>query len=787
MDKLSITTHLIAVLTAFSAFTMPIALEVINRVKSHYRSAYYMDALEEIMGFKIRTLFGQLITTLILLLLFSLVVSALPSNHPPKSLILAIEYLFFIVTSVLLVKEYHFIKTILLATRSDDMVTDHLIKKIETNANEDSNYANEVDLLVQIGCYNIEFTETPLGKSIDKRLFEFIESTYMGNNQHVNPTTIEELLTGLASLLTAVRNIDDREKYILLQREYGKHLIYFYDRKKEGAVLFSRIMNNFYEESIKELNSNQYWLLKADFLISIRTWNLVNPYTLGVIDKHIRALIAFLAKEKPELVVSVLDSYRNFNNFDSYLDSKLYNLSHLGGEYSTYGFDEIHNFTKNHHSLLLSAPHEYAAELVLLIDKVTQEKLKTSPTARQKIKEEVTEFEEDIMHEMIKMLGNRYSERSAQEAIRTLAFHRNWHSILDCYNSFSPASSQIIRVGHALLTASINSYIDELGKSEFEGMFDREGYNHAYLKAVPLLIMLTVYNWRQRNFNTSMDDAIHDLSANFKLLERTISKAKEVQKDIDKVLYFADSSIYAKSFCSYFGIEHEQELFKETSIRVLKEIDSFAKREQETLYRKQPLSDSIKKRFKEEIRQDASNGLESYPLFHNYQITSTKRPNPQRYKIEESRDAFLDNTGTHHIFNGLGRLELLHSKLANTLISNKGKPIRNLQLNDLKSNEVLIITTKDWESATASLDLTKIDSVNRKLIFTDSPLHKYYIHNADNPKPYVTLFNSKTDAEPTMETAFENSIEFQFIDEEVKVIIELEYHIYANEDEIKPD
>ncbi|TNZ21011.1 hypothetical protein CGK52_22655, partial [Vibrio parahaemolyticus] len=60
MDRLSITTHLIAVLTAFSAFTMPIALEVINRVKSRYRSAYYMDALEDIMGFKIRSLFGQL-------------------------------------------------------------------------------------------------------------------------------------------------------------------------------------------------------------------------------------------------------------------------------------------------------------------------------------------------------------------------------------------------------------------------------------------------------------------------------------------------------------------------------------------------------------------------------------------------------------------------------------------------------------------------------------------------------------------------------------------------------
>ncbi len=60
MDRLSITTHLIAVLTAFSAFTMPIALEVLNRVKNRYGSAHYMDSIEQIMGFKIQLLFREL-------------------------------------------------------------------------------------------------------------------------------------------------------------------------------------------------------------------------------------------------------------------------------------------------------------------------------------------------------------------------------------------------------------------------------------------------------------------------------------------------------------------------------------------------------------------------------------------------------------------------------------------------------------------------------------------------------------------------------------------------------
>ncbi|TNZ19238.1 hypothetical protein, partial [Vibrio parahaemolyticus] len=64
-------------------------------------------------------------------------------------------------------------------------------------------------------------------KSIDRRLFEFIENAYKDDSNHVNPNIIEDLLTGLASMLTAARNTESREKYVYLQREYGTHLILF--------------------------------------------------------------------------------------------------------------------------------------------------------------------------------------------------------------------------------------------------------------------------------------------------------------------------------------------------------------------------------------------------------------------------------------------------------------------------------------------------------------------------------------------------------------------------------
>ncbi|SNX50884.1 hypothetical protein VTH8203_04558 [Vibrio thalassae] len=48
MDNLSITTHLMAILTAFSAFTMPIALEVLNRCQRQFKIDPLIDVIAKV-------------------------------------------------------------------------------------------------------------------------------------------------------------------------------------------------------------------------------------------------------------------------------------------------------------------------------------------------------------------------------------------------------------------------------------------------------------------------------------------------------------------------------------------------------------------------------------------------------------------------------------------------------------------------------------------------------------------------------------------------------------------
>lgn len=118
MDRLTVLTHLVTILTAFAAFTVPIALEVLNRIKGRYGSASYMEVIEEIMGFTIRSLFGRLIAALIFIIFSILLLNSTDSKLIPDNIVLVIEGIFTVVASVLLLHEVIFIKTVLLATRS---------------------------------------------------------------------------------------------------------------------------------------------------------------------------------------------------------------------------------------------------------------------------------------------------------------------------------------------------------------------------------------------------------------------------------------------------------------------------------------------------------------------------------------------------------------------------------------------------------------------------------------------------------------------------------------------
>ena len=297
MDQLSVTTILISVITSLAFFTMPVALGVLNRVKNQYGSSYYMDVIEEIMGFKIIDFFCHLLLTLIILIGFDFFVSSSGNDIFTIPEVRMMEGGFSLIFILLLVRGVNFIGTILQATRSDKLVVEHLVNKITVDTDGRIDNTKEIELLIQVTCYNIENTTAFTEESIENRLFGVIEKAYLSQTSTIKDETIKKLLDGLAVALTSARNTDNRKTYVYLQRNYAKHLILFFDRKVKNYDVFDRYSEEFYEESIKELGSGHYWLMKADFLISVNMWDIRNPQTIIFIDRIIRNLIDFAARE----------------------------------------------------------------------------------------------------------------------------------------------------------------------------------------------------------------------------------------------------------------------------------------------------------------------------------------------------------------------------------------------------------------------------------------------------------------------------------------------------------
>ncbi|ELA9243984.1 hypothetical protein QUO02_003150 [Vibrio alginolyticus] len=588
MDRLSITTHLIAVLTAFSAFTMPIALEVLNRVKNRYGSAHYMDSIEQIMGFKIQLLFRELIVTLIALISFTLFAYSVDKTLFKDSYVLFTEFLFSLITSALLVKEFKFIKTVFLATRSDNLVTEHLISKLRTKNN--TNHSEEVELLVQIACYNIEHTAITSDKSTENRLFELIEKTCVNQDCSIDTVTIKRLVDGLAATLTSARNTNSRDKYVSLQRDYGRLLVLFFDRKMKEYDVFEMFSRRFYEESIKELNTGQYWLLRADFLISVDTWEIQNPQTIAFIDRHVRGLIYFLVDKKPELLPELIDNYRNFISFESHFDNDIYELSQLFGSCNSAHFEEMSSFTETHKELLTTNPQDYINHFILLLDKYVQDALtpSVSEPRREEIKLITVEYEQRMVSEIIKEVGENAAKITAQYTLRALANKNQWSCILDCHESFSPAHSRACRLGVNLLPASLNSMIQQLGKPQGYSSLNSEELSHAYVRAVPILVMYAAYSWRIQNLDKNLHACISAITSSLSMGEKSIQIANRMLNELKLATYYAKSPVYAKAFCNHFDIKHEEADFNSVVIPILREIQKYLNNQLIEIRKSQP-------------------------------------------------------------------------------------------------------------------------------------------------------------------------------------------------------
>ncbi|RPA23019.1 hypothetical protein [Shewanella frigidimarina] len=780
MDRLSITTHLIAILTAFSAFTMPIALDVLNRVKSRYGSAYYMDSIEHIMGFKVHYLFRELIATLIALILFSIFVSSVNEQTLSNWWVLFFELLFALVTSTLLVKEFLFIKTVFQATRSDNLVTNHLINKLTKPNSSSSNHAQEVELLIQITCYNIENTTTFTDESIENRLFTIIKEAYEKQTSLIHDETIKNLLDGLAVALTSARNSNNRSIYVSLQRNYAKHLILFFDRKIKNYDVFERYSEEFYEESIKELGSGYYWLMRADFLISVNIWNIQNPQTINFIDKIIRNLIDFAVKEKPDLVSEIIERYRNFVGYDSYFCSDLHKLLTLFGSYNGHYYKEIQSLIEEHEEQITSDPEAYVDKFISLVNKSSYEALKSSTSIAQyeKIKTTALEYKQEMIKEIMKTKGAIASRNTAQYAIRALAKVHLWGHMIECFESFSPAGSKVSRLGFNVLPNSLSSTIEQLGKTHGFSSINSEELNRSYQRAVPILVMYALYCWRIQKPKERLRDGVNKMTTSLSLGKRTIRNVKKIQSAMHHVQYFAKSFDYSHAFCRHFNIIHEVKDFHKATILILDELEKDLAIQLKDIIATQPLSDDIKNRYMDSVAAYPENTLTRIPLLDCVSLTASKQEPITFTMPPEGRVAFLDSNDVHRSFSTESVIESIHNDMAIKQIIKNGSPLETLKPSDYDENKILVITNNDWEAWASNKTRTDLNRINKHLVFTGTALDSYFTYDTKALLPLATLYSPTGKGKGSLHEHLRNAFEFDFRDENGKVEVQARAHIY---------
>ncbi|EGR3116635.1 hypothetical protein DNH24_24360, partial [Vibrio parahaemolyticus] len=134
MYKITLTTQLIAIFTAFAAFTMPIALELLNRVKSKFGSPFYVDTVEKILGFKITGFIKQLFIFILIFTVYSLLSSVADSKlNNINDYFIITEMLFFSWSIMLLYREFTFLRVVYEITKSDFLVEEYIFDQLKNS------------------------------------------------------------------------------------------------------------------------------------------------------------------------------------------------------------------------------------------------------------------------------------------------------------------------------------------------------------------------------------------------------------------------------------------------------------------------------------------------------------------------------------------------------------------------------------------------------------------------------------------------------------------------------
>lgn len=770
--EITLSTQLIAVFTAFSAFTMPIALELLNRVKSKFGSPFYVDTVEKILGFRITSFIKQLFMFISVFTVYSLLASIAKYKFSYLyDYCIVAEVLFFSWAVFLLYREFNFLNIVYEVTKSDIIVERYIIDQLKSvkaeGAVPDGIY-NLINLWVQIAEYNIEFSKVGPSKNTHSRMFKFIGDACL-DTSIFNLDVVNQLLSELSKILVKSRRSEDRVSYITTQRSYGFHLINYCD-----SIDSERVNNiptqNLYMETMKEIESSEHFLCTADFLLSTSVLILNKVQALYFIDKYINDLIGLVVDRKPEIICEMMDNYRNFNNYSSYFIEELDNFYH--NNYDIIEHDEKLSSLKfkienDYENILIENANSIVKNIETLVFNTLVAKDGGLDTKA------LQEEQDGLKSELMKGLGVLLAKRTAKVALAKLAEGKRWNDILLCLNKFDYSGTNIHMLGTRIYPDSYQEVLFTLA-DRISGQFDfrNEKVDVNYIQAVPLLVMQQIYS---EFIGQDVPDFSLVNKINVNVGPLTLQQLNYCKKKLEKARYYSRAEVYAISFCSFHNIEHEFDNFYSSSILVFDKFIEVISSEIERKEKEGKISLRQKERFINEFVSAESDSVSDFPLLQFY-IKQIKDKKPEileendaqfpRFSENYARRDFMDNTGVHHSFTHSYILRNIHYQLLFNLISQKGKLIESFEPSELQQGDFLVIGYSDINDMSEMTGQSLMHYYRKDNLFTlltvptKESLGRYFIYRQGRDGALLKLHTEST--EDSIEKVYASVLDVEF-------------------------
>lgn len=747
MYEITLTTQLIAIFTAFAAFTMPIALELLNRVKSKFGSPFYVDTVEKILGFKITGFIKQLFVFILTFTIYNLLSSVANSKlQNSQDYFIVTEILFLAWSIVLLYREFTFLRVVYEITKSDFLVEEYVFEQLkDAKANEPikEEIYDLMNMLIQIAQYNIEFSKVSIQKKTHSKIIKFIDDSCQNNEDNINMDIVAYFLEQFPKIISRSDKCD-KEEILTAQHSYAFQLINYLESKNNNSKSIST--KSLYFETDKELSRNEYSLCTADFLLAVSIFLIKKPTTIYFIDNYVRILLDLLIDEKPELVCILMENYRNINNFDSYFSDEMYHfLSDCFWKETPHPTDKYEEtkklIQKFESDLLIEKTDELYEEIQSFLNSFKETNWFINASIEEK--SNIESLIDDINQEFIKGLGLKLSKDLGIHAITRLAEKHRWKEILLCLNHFDFSGTDINMLGTRIYPNSYYEIILTLTDSlSFKRLSHIRKEDLSYIKSIPLLILQMIYSHKigETKPNFSEFDKVELDLGSLTLREINLCKKKMV-----KARYYANSDIYAYTICDFHNLHNEFNNIYECSLKTIDHIIQSIDNRIEYIKEKGEISENQKKKFEQEFIDSEIGTLPITPLLSFYNIKKTnEKTHEYKYKETYERRDFMDDTGTHFSFKHSYIMKNLHDMLLYNLIVKKGKLIETFSLSELKKGDYLLIASSDindMSEMTGSSLRNYSHNNNFELLTLHSQisLGKYFIYRESRDGALVTL------------------------------------------------